>query len=191
MKGLFDEKQKQVLNVTNNLEKQLEGVFHSLDFISSQYDTIQQKYEKYENMLKESCQENNRLKTEIFRLNNVVQAQKDVINDLEQYFRRDCLETRGILLNESENTDSIVQQLRKKIGIDVTDEDISVSHRLQVSHKADQNRYPITIAKFVKRSVRGKYYEARKNLRGKSTRDRGFSKVAKNPIYIGEPNKTE
>ena len=69
LERLFDEKQKQVLNVTNNLEKQLEGVFHSLDFISSQYDAIQQKYEKYEAMLKESCQENNRLKTEIFRLN--------------------------------------------------------------------------------------------------------------------------
>jgi hypothetical protein len=36
-------------------------------------------------MLKQSCQENDRLKTEVFRLNNVVQVQKDVINDLEQY----------------------------------------------------------------------------------------------------------
>ena len=121
LEKLFDEKLKPVLNVTSNLEKQLEGVLHSLDFISSQYDAIHQKYEKYEAMLKESCQENDRLKAEIFRHSNVVQVQKDVINDLEQYTRR------GIPLNESENTDLIVQQLGKKIGIDVTDEDISPS----------------------------------------------------------------
>ena len=88
LEKLFDEKLKPVLNVTNNLKKQfIEGVLHSLDFISSQYDAIQQKYEKYEAMLKESCQENDRLKAEIFRLSNVVQVQKDVINDLEQYTR--------------------------------------------------------------------------------------------------------
>ena len=62
LEKLFDEKLKPVLNVTNNLEKQLEGVLHSLDFISSQYDAIQQKCEKYEAMLKESCEENDRLK---------------------------------------------------------------------------------------------------------------------------------
>ena len=60
LEKLFDEKLKPVLNVTNNLEKQLEGILHSLDFISSQYDAIQQKYEKYEAILKESCQENDR-----------------------------------------------------------------------------------------------------------------------------------
>ena len=86
----------------------------------------------------------------------------------------------------SENTDLIVQQLGKKIGIDVTDEDMSVTHRLPLSQHADQNKYPIIIAKFVRRNVRDKYYEARKNLRGKSTRDLGFSKIAENPVFIGE-----
>ena len=59
LEKLFDEKLKPVLNVASNLEKQL-GVLHSLDFISSQYHAIQQKYEKYEAILKESCQENDR-----------------------------------------------------------------------------------------------------------------------------------
>jgi hypothetical protein len=186
LEKLFDEKLKPVLIVTNNLEKKLEGILHSLDFISSQYDAIQQKYEKYEAMLKESCQENDRLKSEVFRLNSVVQVQKNVINDLEQYTRRDCLEIKGIPQSESENTDLIVQQLGRKIGIDVKDEDISVSHRLPISRQADQNRDPLIIVKFVRRNVRDKYYEARKNLRGKSTRELGFSKVVENPIFIGE-----
>jgi hypothetical protein len=60
-----------------------------------------------------------------------------------------------------------VQQLGKKIGIDVTYEDISVSHRLPISRQADQNKDPIIIVKFVSCNVRDKYYEARKNLRGK------------------------
>jgi hypothetical protein len=48
LERLFDEKFKPLLIGTNNLEKKLEGVHHSLDFISSQYDANQQKYEKYE-----------------------------------------------------------------------------------------------------------------------------------------------
>ena len=104
-------------------------------------------------MLKESCQENDCLKAEIFRLSNVVQ---------------DCLEIKGIPLNESETTDLIMQQLGKKIRIDVTNEEIAVSHHLPLSQHADQNKYPIIIAKFVGRNVRDKYYEAWKNLKGKS-----------------------
>ena len=107
------------------------------------------------------------MKAEISRLSNVAQVQKDVTNDHQQYTAQDCLEIKGIPLNERENADLIVQQLKKKIAIDVTDEDISVSHLLPLSQHADQNKYPIIIAKFVIRNVHDKYYEARKNLRGK------------------------
>ena len=87
------------------------------------------------------------------------------MNDLEQYTRRDCLEIKGIPLSESENMVLIVQHLRKKIGIDVNDKNISVIHRLPILHQADQNKYPIVITKFVRQNVRDKYYEVRRNFR--------------------------
>ena len=42
------------------------------------------------------------------------------------------------------------------------------------------------IIKFTCRNIRDRFYQSRKGLRGKSTRDLGLSKVAENPIFISE-----
>ncbi|CAH3179844.1 unnamed protein product, partial [Porites lobata] len=81
--------------------------------------------------------------------------------ELEQYSRRDCLEIRGIPKNSSgmrEDTNKIVIELGRKIGIELKKEDISTSHRLPSK----------------------KLYRARKVLK----QDLGFSK--ENRICINE-----
>jgi cell division protein FtsL len=60
-----------------------------MDFLSSQYVIIQQKFTKFEELIKETNQENQRLKNEVSRLTIKVQEQIDIANDLEQYIRRD------------------------------------------------------------------------------------------------------
>ena len=73
------------------------------------------------------------------------------------------------------------------MGIEVTDNDISVSHRLPLS-KAYKSKKPAgpspIIAKFVRRDMKEAFYRARMKLKGKTTKDLGLSKA--NNIYISE-----
>ncbi|CAB4040865.1 Hypothetical predicted protein, partial [Paramuricea clavata] len=182
LERLFNEKLKPVLTNINDVRGKLDEVIHSMDFLSSQYDVIEQKFTKSEEVIKETNQENQRLKNEVSRLTIKVQEQRDIANDLEQYIRRDCLEIKGIPQREGENTDSLVMHLANELGVDVKDEDIS--HRLPTSYSTRQNQDPMIIVKFTGRNIRDRFYQSRKGLRGKATRNFGLSKVAENPIFI-------
>ena len=75
--------------------------------------------------------------------------------------------------------------------MDLNFEDISVSHRLSDgthtrSDCVHVKRVPAIIVKFTKRSDRENFYQARKRLKGKSTRDIGFTRQPNQPIYISE-----
>ena len=63
------------------------------------------------------------------------------------------------------------------MGVEVTDNDISVSHRLPPS-KAYKSKKPAgpspIIAKFVRRDIKEAFYRARMKLKGKTTKDLGF-----------------
>jgi hypothetical protein len=95
-----------------------------------------------------------------------------------------CLEIKGIPQREGENTDSLVKHLTNELVVDVKDEDIYISHRLPTSYSKRQNQDPMIIVKFTSRNIKDRFYQSRKGLRGKSTRDLGLSKVAENPIFI-------
>ena len=91
----------------------------------------------------------------------------------EQYTRRDCLEIRGIPVQQGEDTNDIIIKLGSKIGVEVNKNDISVSHRLPLGGKAARSDtvYPTIIVKFVRRDVRERYYRARKELKHLTTRN--------------------
>ena len=73
-----------------------------------------------------------------------------MFNDLEQYSRRDCSEIRGIRKLSGvarEDTNEIVVELGRKIGVDLNKEDISTSHRLpnKVKPNGDRALFPPAI----------------------------------------------
>ena len=77
-------------------------------------------------------------------------------DDLEQYGRRECVEIRGIPVPsdpKSEDTNAVVKSVGDLMGISVTDNDISVSHRMPQSkrYKGKQCGPPAIIAKFTRR----------------------------------------
>ena len=82
-----------------------------------------------------------------------------------------------------ENTNDVVLRVGKLMGINLSQEDISVSHRLLTStkYKGKQSE-PLIIVKFVRRDVKEKFYRARKQLKGFTTHDIGYH-VSRN-IYI-------
>ena len=83
------------------------------------------------------------LKGKLLDTTNQLKALKESFNELEQYSRRDCMEIRGIPEISSdtrEDTNEIVVELGRKIGVDLKKEDISTSHRLPSKRKANGER---------------------------------------------------
>ena len=74
---------------------------------------------------------------------------------MEQYSRRECLEIHGIPQPQdpkSENTNDVVLRVGKLMGVNLSQEDISVSHRLPTSTKYKGKRSePLIIVKFVRK----------------------------------------
>ncbi|KAK3715348.1 hypothetical protein QZH41_001339 [Actinostola sp. cb2023] len=97
---------------------------------------------------------------------------------------RDCLEIRGIPLHRDEDADDLAKKVGELIDVEIDDDDISISHRLQYDGKQPSSgsraapKYdPAIIVKFVRRNFRDEFYKARKHLRNKSTRDLGFTRI--------------
>ena len=71
------------------------------------------------------------LKETVLELKNLLENAEKNLNNLEQYSRRECIEINGIPCTHKESTDEIVVALAKQIGVYITTNDISVSHRLK------------------------------------------------------------
>ncbi|XP_022808132.1 uncharacterized protein LOC111345120 [Stylophora pistillata] len=120
-------------------------------------------------------------------LESITRANKDHY-DLEQYTCRECVEIQGIAVAATpseEQTNNAVTDVDKLLGMDITQNDISVIHRMPQSRKRKgKPGPPAIIVKFTRRDVKDNFYHARKQLKDLTTRDLGYSE--KNKIYIAE-----
>ena len=55
---------------------------------------------------------------------------KDKLDDIEQYTRRQNFIFEGIPVNEDEDINKTIIQLVEKLNLKITDQDISIAHRL-------------------------------------------------------------
>ena len=90
--------------------------------------------------------------------------------------------------SKQEDTNNIVIKVAEKVGVQIVEENISVSHRLPISKSyKGQGRTtemaPI-IVKFVRHDIKEKFYRARKQLKDLTIRDIGYS--ATNRIFVSE-----
>ena len=88
---------------------------------------------------------------------------KLALNDFEQYRRRECIETSGVPLQDGENTEDIAIAIRKDIGVEVGQQDITACHRLK-KVKGD----PIIIVKFLNRQKKDEFMANRTTLKTKT-----------------------
>ena len=146
----------------NHLLKELEFIQESQSVLSDKYDTLFLSYKENKQNLIELKKENQELKVELNLLKDQFNLSETAINDLEQYSRRDCLEINGIPQNTDENTDDIVVAIAKKVGLNITANDISTSHRLGKPGQYGKNVYPNIIVKFTSRKTRDLFYSKKK-----------------------------
>lgn len=168
------------------LDKKLAPLQASLDFLNEKYDIILKKVSDQEVKVKELSKENSRLHSEVGLLRSTLSNQGKWLNDLEQYGRRECLEIRGIPEVKGEDTSQIACQVANLIGVKLSRQDISTSHRIKPKNSTAKFP-PSIIVKFTSRDKRDETYKARGRLRELSTHNvPGLDRFKSNSIYLSE-----
>lgn len=192
IESLLDKKLNPIVRRLDDLKEKVDKIAEiekSIAFLSSNYDDLTGKLSKLKSDYGDLTQECADLRIQCFAVTNENSQLKQNMNDLEQYSRRDCVEIRGVPVTEDEVTDEIVKNIGELIDINVDNEDISISHRLKAS--SSSKRDPPIIVKFIRRKDKELFYSSRKKLRGKSTRDIGYTRCKEQPIYITESLTTQ
>lgn len=93
----------------------------------------------------------------------------------DQYSRRETLRLTGVPYNQGENTNQIMIEIARLLGVNITEADISVSHRS--GRRGGRDPRPI-LCKFIRRDVKNRIMDNRKLARNIHTDPYG------NPVRI-------
>lgn len=176
LKAIFEDSLNAILdNNISKLTESIEEVKKFASFTSRQYDQV--------------LQENKCLKADVRKTTNEFNHVEEEFNNLEQYSRRDCLEIRGVPVQRDQDTNALVVNIGRRMGVEVKGDDISTSHGLPIMNRGRDARSRILsiIVKFVRWDGRYKIFKAKKLLFGITSRDLGFPRVDEQKIcYTGE-----
>ena len=184
----LDKKLNPLNSTISELKKSVKEAMSFLEFVNAKYEELLEMMKSSKEERKALKDENKILKATIRSIESSLESVTRVNNDLEQYTRKECVEIRGIPVAATpseEQTNNIVTNVGKLLGMDITQNDISVSHQMPQSQKhKGKPRPPAIIVKFTRCDVKDTFYHARKQLKDLTTRDLGYSK--KNKIYLAE-----
>ena len=163
-----------VMKSKEALQNDLKAIQASQQFMSDKFDQI----------LTEITQlkaENVQLKREVNELNDKVSKLEEEQENINSYSRRDCLEFHGIPQNLTENTDELIMRVTNLVGVQITLNDISISHRLPSRRRST----PPIIDKCTNRRTKDLIYQNKGKLRSRSSSDIGYANTD-NKLYINE-----
>ena len=205
LEAILEKKLEEKLKPIDRMMSMMDKLSESVKFLSDQFDSIGKKVDALETKYESNLKENRCLKSEVLRLSNIIKTYDSEINNIQQYSRRDCVEISGIPEEPDENTKALTIKIGALLGLQIDEKDISISHRLP--HKVQNetyssrlrpregassvtinssNRFPKIIVKFARQSVKDQFYQGRKYLKDKSTKDLGFSSSLDGHIFISE-----
>ena len=194
---ILDEKLEEKLKP---ISRRMDDLVESISFMSDKFESIVKRVSDVEVKCGMVEEENKCLRTEVMRLSKIVHQHVGEINELQQYFRRDCVEITGLPNEKDEDTDELIIKVGTLMGLNLRKTDISISHRLpQNAQKYNTHlrpregaqinkaiQFPKVIVKFTRRETKEKFYQGRKQLIEKSTKDIGLGRLSENRIFIAE-----
>ena len=137
---------------------------------------------------KEIAELKSELKAEIAELKSELRVCRNEVDALANYNRRENVKIEGVEFVDGEDTNEIVKEIGKYAGIEITDADISISHRLGSSNDDStppppglpkpQKRIPSIIFRASRRDIKNKLFEARKNVATNSNCPNKYKSVA-------------
>ena len=177
----------------NKMEKKLEQIWDQMKmqkeeinelqksqiFISKEYETMKKKMDETKQIEKNNSHQLKNIENECEEIKNKLLAKETELDNLEQYGRRENLEFHGVPVQQNENTNKIIQNLLKRINLDINENEISTSHRLN-SNK--ENIPPPIIVRFSKRDTRNKIYANKRKFNAVTN----FGIPEMNNLYINE-----
>lgn len=104
------------------------------------------------------------LKSALVKRDEKIEALEAKVDELEQYQRRQCLRIFGVEEQEAEDTDKLVMEVGKRIGVDVNIMDIDRSHRIGRRDVGNDRPRPI-IVKFVSYRKRSEVFKNKRLLK--------------------------
>ncbi len=119
LENKIDNINREIIEKVKELDIRVSSVEKSADFIGQQFESQKKTTDFVLKSHTVLTKENEALKNEIKFLRSDQERQRNTLNDLEQYGRRDCLEISGVPPDESENTEDITIAIAKEIGVDV------------------------------------------------------------------------
>ena len=129
LEEIFDRKLSGVNEQLLLMNKRLQESIDSLAFLSEKYDSVVQKLCEIEEANRLADLEVASLRNEVGELKNIAILNKQNLNDLEQYSRRDCLEIRGVPLPEisghNEDIVDIVMKVVESTDVKLDQDDIA------------------------------------------------------------------
>ena len=150
----LEEKFHQTIEEINYLQKEIENLKTSQQFISDEYENFKSK------QIKIIDQEKNANET-ILQLEKQILNEPQKLENLEQYGQLDNLEFHEIPQTPNEDTDEIICNLVKKLNIEIDKKEISASHRLPIRINVSQTnaigkdvKLPPIIVKFARKQKR-------------------------------------
>ena len=182
---LLDEKWHPLLLTINGLKD-------SVKFLSEKFDNVYKKVEELDKKVSDVQSENKCLKAEVLRLSGMVERQNNELNEIEQYSRRDCVEISGLPEEKGEDLNKLVVRIGSLMNVELDKKDISISQRLPKSRSENErNKRPANnsakvVVEFTWREIKDKFYRGCLQLKDKSTRDLGLSRISENKLYITE-----
>ena len=115
---------------------------------------------------KELREENQLLKRKLDEQAKEISLLYDKVDELEQYGRRNAVRIGPLPEKQNENTNDVVIKVAAHIGVTITNNDISRSHRVGRKLAPNDSSGRSIICKFTSYRVKNELMRARKNLKG-------------------------
>ena len=133
--------------------------------LNKSISAINEIFQEYQKDKKEKEEKINNLESKVTEMSNKIENLEKVIDDQEQYSRRNCLLIHGISETDGENTDELVlNTVQNNMEITLSPGDIDRTHR--IGKKVSGKTRPI-IVKLARYNMRHKIFVNKKRLKGK------------------------
>lgn len=130
-----------------DMREKMEEVAASQAFLSAQYDEIQKQLDKHEKAVAEV--DVLRAEVQALREENADRSRRQAHQ--EQYSRRHHLEIHNVQHFNDENIPAMMVRIAAELGVDMTEGDVEVAHRLKTS---DKKKVPGIIVELGSRRLR-------------------------------------
>lgn len=169
--------------VFRTFRKELEEVTTSIQFLSNAVDTSNELMANMKKDYDGLKKENQELRETTEQLTSSVSSLQEKVRTLEQYTRKSNIEICGLPSTPGESIHSIVKDVGKALGLEVTEQQVNAAHRVPSFRK---DRAPSIVVQFHARSTRDAWIETMKKKKSLFAHEVNPAYPKNTKLYVSE-----